>query len=132
MNRPAWICSQNEWPVWNTNGASVMVGCQSGVVARFNLREVTSGLLVTHCIAHRLAPGTGNAADKIKYLVKFQYVLSSTYKYIAYSPRNMAIMEGIQSVLKASQTSLQQHVFHTRWLSFEGSAQAVVDNFRPL
>lgn len=110
----------------STDGASVMVGCQSGVVTR--LREVTSGLLATHCISHRLALGTGNAADKIRYLVKFQDVLNSMYKYFAYSPRNMARLEGIQSVLKASQTRLQQ-VFHTRWLSFEGSVQAVVDNF---
>lgn len=92
----------------STDGASVMVWCKSGVVTR--LREVTSGLLATHCIAHRLALGTGNAADKIR----FQDVLNSMYKYFAHSPRNIARLEGIQSILKASQTRLQQ-VFHTKF-----------------
>ncbi|XP_048763590.2 zinc finger protein 862-like [Ostrea edulis] len=113
----------------STDGASVMVGCKSGVVTR--LREVTSGLLATHCIAHRLALGTGNAADKVRYLVKFQDVINSMYKYFAYSPKNMSRLEGIQAVLKDSKTRLQQ-VFHTRWLTFEGSVQAVVDNYSSL
>ena len=89
-----------------------MVGCKSGVVTR--LRQVTKDLLATHCIAHRLALGTGAAADQIRYLVKFQ--------------DNMYRLEAIQTVLAASQTRLQQ-VFHTRWLSFEGSVEAVVDKY---
>ena len=89
-----------------------MVGCKSGVVTR--LRQVTKDVLATHCIAHRLALGTGAAADQIRYLVKFQ--------------DNMYRLEAIQTVLAASQTRLQQ-VFHTRWLSFEGSVEAVVDKY---
>jgi len=113
----------------STDGASVMVGCKSGVVTR--LRQVTKGLLATHCIAHRLALGTGAAADQIRYLVKFQDVLNSMFKYFDNSPKNMYRLEAIQTVLAASQTRLQQ-VFHTRWLSFEGSVQAVVDNYPAL
>ena len=113
----------------STDGASVMVGCKSGVVTR--LRQVTSGLLATHCIAHMLALGTGAAADKIRYLVKFQDVLNSMFKYFAKSPKNMSKLQAIQAVLQSSQTRLQQ-VFHTRWLSFEGSVQAVVDNYPSL
>ena len=84
----------------STDGASVMVGCKSGVVTR--LRQVTSGLLATHCIAHRLALGTGAAADKIRYLVKFQDVLNSMFKYFANSPKNMSKLQAIQAVLQSS------------------------------
>ena len=74
---------------------------------------------------HRLALG------KIRYLVKFQDVLNSMFKYFANSPKNMSKLQAIQAVLQSSQTRLQQ-VFHTRWLSFEGSVQAVVDNYPSL
>jgi len=77
----------------STDGASVMVGCKSGVVTR--LRQVTKGLLATHCIAHRLALGTGAAADQIRYLVKFQDVLNSMFKYFDNSPKNMYRLEAI-------------------------------------
>ena len=48
---------------------------------------------------HRLALGTGAAADKIRYLVKFQDVLNSMFKYFANSPKNMSKLQGIQAVL---------------------------------
>ncbi|KAJ8300535.1 hypothetical protein KUTeg_022054 [Tegillarca granosa] len=101
----------------------------SGVVTR--LRDVTKGLLATHCIAHRLALGTGSAADQVRYFVKFQEVISGIYKYFAYSPRNMARLEVIQGVLSGNGTRVKQ-VFHTRWLSFEGSVQAHVTNYPSL
>lgn len=114
-----------------TDGASVMVGCRSGVVTR--LREVTCGLLATHCIAHRLALGAGSAADKVRYLVKFQDILNSIYKYFANSPKNMSRLETLQKVLEESESCTRfKQVFHTRWLSFEGSVQAVVDNYSSL
>jgi hypothetical protein len=60
---------------------------------------------------HRLALGTGAAADKIRYLVKFKDVLNSMFKYFANSPKNMSKLQAIQAVLQSSQTRLQQ-VFH--------------------
>ncbi|KAJ8300973.1 hypothetical protein KUTeg_022492 [Tegillarca granosa] len=109
-----------------TDGASVMVGCRGGVVTR--LREVTKCLLATHCIAHRLALGTRSAADQVRYFVKFQEVINGIYKYFAYSSRNMARLEVMQGVLSGNGTRVKQ-VFHTRWLSFEGSVQADVTNY---
>jgi hypothetical protein len=43
----------------------------------------------------------------------------------------MSKLQAIQAVLQSSQTRLQQ-VFHARWLSFEGSVQAVVVNYPSL
>lgn len=112
----------------STDGASVMVGCKSGVVTR--LRELCPGILATHCIAHRLALSCGEAADKVTYLVKFQAVLNDLYKYFERSPKNMARLEKVQGILEDSRSTRLKQVSNTRWLSFEGSVQAVVDNFQ--
>jgi hypothetical protein len=110
-----------------TDGASVMVGCKKGVVTQ--LKEVCPGLIGIHCIAHRLALASGAAADSVRYLVKFQEVLNSMYKYFEFSPKNMARLEAVQSVVEEMKSTRLKQVFHTRWLSFQGSVQSVVDNF---
>ncbi|KAJ8307526.1 hypothetical protein KUTeg_015610 [Tegillarca granosa] len=80
-----------------------------------------------------LALGAGSAADKVRYLVKFQDILNSIYKYFANSPKNMSRLETLQKVLEESESCTRfKQVFHTRWLSFEGSVQAVVDNYSSL
>nr|XP_022317923.1 zinc finger protein 862-like [Crassostrea virginica] len=112
-----------------TDGASVMVGCREGVVQQ--MKALSPSLLSTHCIAHRLALSCGGAADQIPYLVKFQEILNSLYKYFHNSPKNTAKLESIQSILNASSLKMKE-VFHTRWLSFEGSVEAVVRNYPSL
>ena len=112
-----------------TDGASVMVGCRAGVVQQ--MKALSPSLLSTHCIAHRLALSCGGAADQIPYLVKFQEILNSLYKYFHNSPKNTAKLESIQSILNASSLKMKE-VFHTRWLSFEGSVEAVVRNYPSL
>ena len=53
------------------------------------------------------------------------------YKYFNYSPKNMAMLESVQS-LSPGQSSRFKQVFHTRWLSFEGSVDALVTNYSSL
>ncbi|KAJ8299943.1 hypothetical protein KUTeg_021462 [Tegillarca granosa] len=69
----------------STDGASVMVGCKTGVVTQ--LKSLNSSILSTHCIAHRLALSCGGAADRVPYLVQFQEDLNSIYKYFHNSPK---------------------------------------------
>ncbi|XP_053398207.1 E3 SUMO-protein ligase KIAA1586-like [Mercenaria mercenaria] len=113
----------------STDGAAVMIGHKSGVVTRLK-REVPS-VLATHCIAHRLALSCCTGTDAIPYMVKVQEVINSVYKYFHYSPKNMAMLEAIQS-LTPGQSQRFKEVFHTRWLSFEGSVSAMVTNFSNL
>ncbi|KAJ8321757.1 hypothetical protein KUTeg_000228 [Tegillarca granosa] len=113
----------------STDGASVMVGSKKGVVTQ--VKALSPGVLSTHCIAHRLALSCGDAADKIPYLVQFQEVLNSAYKYFHNSPKNQARLESIQSVLQIHSTKFKE-VFHTRWLSFEGAVHAIVLNYQAL
>ena len=53
-----------------TDGASVMTGTRSGVKTRMKGRNPF--MLSIHCIAHRLALASGQAADNIPYLKKYQ------------------------------------------------------------
>ncbi|KAG1673513.1 hypothetical protein GQR58_015535 [Nymphon striatum] len=108
-----------------------MVGNRSGVVTR--IKKDIPGVLATHCIAHRSALSCCTGADAIPYRVKVQEILNSLFKYFHYSPKikNMAMLESIQSLF-GGQLSRFKQVFHTRWLSFEGSVDAMVINFSGL
>ncbi|XP_045211119.2 zinc finger protein 862-like [Mercenaria mercenaria] len=106
-----------------------MVGNKSGVVTR--LKAVVPGVLATHCIAHRLALSCCNGADTIPYLVKVQEILNSVYKYFHLSPKHMVMLEAIQHHSQGKCLKFKE-VFHTRWLSFEGSVDAMVRNYGDL
>ena len=75
----------------STDGAAVMVGSKSGVVTR--LKEYVPGVIATHCIAHRLALSCAVAAYIIPYLVKYQEVMNSVFKYFKNSGKNMDLRE---------------------------------------
>ncbi|CAC5363056.1 unnamed protein product [Mytilus coruscus] len=117
-----------------TDGAAVMVGKHSGVVTR--IKETVPGILSSHCIAHRLALASGAAADSVQYLVKFQEIISSIYKYFSKSPKNMSRLDKIFDIVKKSECETHatrfKQVFHTRWLSFDGSVSAICDNYSSL
>ncbi|XP_052264597.1 E3 SUMO-protein ligase KIAA1586-like isoform X2 [Dreissena polymorpha] len=113
----------------STDGAAVMTGNKSGVVTR--LKGEVPGLLAMHCIAHRLALSCCTGADSIPYLVKVQDILNSVYKYFHYSPKNTAMLEAVQKAT-SSQVSKFKEMFHTRWLSFHGSCEALLQNYSSL
>ena len=111
-----------------TDGAAVMTGKKSGVVQR--LKQIQPDIVSTHCIAHRLALSCGGAADKIPYLVKFQGLLNDIFKYFRNSGKNSASLKAIQSIVEqANNCKKFKEVFHTRWLSFDGSLQALLQNY---
>ena len=114
-----------------TDGAAVMTGKKSGVIQR--LKEIQPDIVATHCIAHRLALSCGGAADKIPYLVKFQGLLNDIFKYYRNSGKNSASLKAIQSIVEqASKCKKFKEVFHTRWLSFDGALQALLQNYNSL
>ena len=61
---------------FGSDGASVMTGYRNGVASKIkrNVQHVFS----IHCVAHRLALASGDAADKVDYLT----TLSSTLKLL--------------------------------------------------
>ena len=97
-----------------SDGAAVMRGCRSGVVAR-----ITEGLLhvfAVHCMAHRLELSFKDAASKNPCCKKIDSLLMGLYYFYHNSALNRAN-------LKASYESLQKpllmptHVGGTRWVS---------------
>ena len=68
---------------FGSNGANVMVGSISGVATR--LKRLNLQLLSIHCINHRLALGTSQAAASVPYLLRFEEVVTSIYKFYHYS-----------------------------------------------
>ena len=111
-----------------------MIGRKSGVVIR--LRNQVPHLLSFYCIAHSFALASAQAADAVPYLTKFQEIVNPVYKYFEYSPKNTAQLEEVQKLLKeandSSRTQRFQQVFGTRWLSFEGSLEALLANYSAL
>ena len=112
-----------------TDGASVMVGCRTGVTTQ--LKGKNPFILSIHCIAHRLALASGQAADAVPYVKQYQTYVNNIYRYFHYSTKNAAKLKKIQSVLQSAERKFHQ-VFHTRWLSFEGAVDAIVASIDPL
>ena len=63
-----------------TDGASVMTGTRSGITTR--MKRINPFMLSTHCIAHRLALASGQAADNIPYLKRYQQYTPVVSKYM--------------------------------------------------
>ena len=73
--------------VMATDGASVMTGVHAGVTTQ--TKKKNPFMLSTHCIAHRLALASGQAADSIPYIKKCQQYINTIYKYYHYSPKQL-------------------------------------------
>ena len=69
----------------STDGAAVMTGRKRGLVQQLKAENPT--ILATHCISHRLALASGQAADCVPYLLKYQEIVNSIYKYFENSPK---------------------------------------------
>ncbi|XP_070579085.1 zinc finger protein 862-like [Ptychodera flava] len=105
-----------------TDGASTMTGSRQGLTTRF--KKDNPFILSQHCAAHKLALASGQAADCVSYLVKYQATVNDLYKYYHYSPKNQTKLSATQACLGESQLKYQQ-VFSTRWLSFYDSVSAI-------
>ena len=109
--------------------ASVMVGIRAGVTTL--MKKKNPFMISTHCIAHRLALASGQAADSITYVKKYQQYINTIYKYYHYSPKHWSKLKEMQAILQCAETKFKQ-TFHTRWLSFEGAVEAILVNLDPL
>ena len=91
---------------FGSDGANVMVGRVSGVAARLKRRNPQ--ILSIHCINHRLALGTSQAAAEVPYLVKFQEILVNIFKFYHYSATRQNALAEIQSVLYDPQLKFKE------------------------
>ena len=107
---------------FGSDGASVMVGSSSGVATR--LKQLNPQMLSIHCINHRLALATSQAANSIPYLLRFQEILTSIYKFYHYSAKRQAALAEIQAVLHDPVLKLKEPKA-VRWLSHAMAINAV-------
>ena len=106
-----------------SNEAAVMTSKKQGVTGKF--LNLNPKLINVHCIAHRLALATSEAAENVLYLKEFQEMLTSLYYYFKKKPavRNEKLRE-IQEVLNEP-TLRCKEVHAVRWLSFYKALETV-------
>lgn len=100
-----------------TDGASTMVGCHNGVVAR--LKSISPCAIGVHCAAHRLNLASSEAGDSVKYVKKFSSILRQLYDFFDNSAVRMVGLEVVQNLLNEKGKLLAP--CSTRWLSTERS-----------
>lgn len=79
------------------------------------LKEIVPWLVNNHCVAHRLALACSQAADAIPFMKIFKDKDSQMHLFYDYSPVRTVGLKEIQSVLGASDLSLER-ASDTQWL----------------
>jgi len=93
---------------FSSDGCNVMFGCNTGVATR--LKEQQPYLLAAHCIAHKLALASADAAKSVS------FVNNDLHKFFGNSPKKFDKLAAWQKELE--QPSLKVLRFHAvRWLS---------------
>ncbi|KAK3086416.1 hypothetical protein FSP39_018175 [Pinctada imbricata] len=105
-----------------SDGASVMVGRKTGVATQ--LKSTNPELINVHCIAHRLALASAQAADAVPYLKKFKAILQQMFKFYQNSAVRMAGLKEFESILGDPAVKLRE-IADTRWLSHENAVTAI-------
>ena len=105
-----------------SDGASVMLGRRSGVVAR--LKATVPWLIGNHCVAHRLALAAGQASGSVQYLNRFKSIVDQLFRFYNYSAVRTAGLAEIQKALDQPQLKLK-HACDTRWLSHDMAVTAL-------
>ena len=105
-----------------TDGASVMVACQDGVVTR--IKALVPTLVATHCSAHRLSLAACEASSK-----RFEKILNQTYTFSSRSSVRTAELQEMQTVLEEPHLKLQRPT-ETRWLSHQNVIDALRRSFK--
>ena len=105
-----------------TDGAPAMTGKKEGLTGQF-LRK-NPHLVNTHCMAHRLALVTEQAAKKVPAVKDFQTTLEQIFYYFPKSPEKCDRMEDIQRLLNEPALKYKE-VHQIRWLSFYDALETV-------
>ena len=110
-----------------TDGASVMVGCQEGVVT--SIKALVPTLVATHCSAHRLSLAACEASNAVASVKRFEEILNQTYTFFSRSSVRTAELQEMQTVLEEPHLKLQRPT-ETRWLSHQNAIDALRRSFK--
>ena len=109
-----------------SDGASVMTGNKKGVTGL--MHRQSPHMVNIHCIAHRLALCTSQAADSVPAMKEYQECLTSLFYYFKASAVRTSALTAIQDLLDEPNLRMKE-VYSVRWLSFY---QALETIFRSL
>ena len=98
-----------------TDGASTMMGCHNGIVAR--LKTITPSAIGVHCAVNHLNLASSQAGNNVAYVKKFSNILRQHYN----SAVQTAGLEAVQTIINESGKLLAP--CSTRWLSTERSVK---------
>lgn len=112
-----------------TDGASVMTVKDKGVFGR--LKALNPHLINIHCLAHRLALCTSQAASGMTHLKNYKEWMCNLFYYFKRSPKREKQLHRVQSLL--DQLNFKYREIHSvRWMSFYEALQAVYRTLDPL
>ena len=83
----------------NFDGASVMLGSKTGVATQLNER-VNQNIVITHCVAHNLELGVGDAIKSVPYLQSFMNSVSQIFRFYYYSPKKRRELHGFADIFE--------------------------------
>ena len=107
---------------FGSDGAKAMTGTGEGVTG--HLLRQNPMLLNFHCIAHRLALVSSQAANSIPYLKEYQETLTGMFYFFKASANRTEKLSEIQVLLNEPQLKMTE-VHEVRWLSIYKSVETV-------
>ena len=105
-----------------SDGASVMTGKHNGVGAK--LKKLNPFMLSMHCVAHKLALASENAASAVPYCTQHHSTLRGLYNFFHTSSIHYSVLKEMMEILNDPMVHLQQ-VHTIRWLTMHRAVEAV-------
>ena len=107
---------------FGSDGASIMTGRVGGVSTL--LKKENPFMINIHCMAHRLALCTSQAANKVEKMEKYRQLLTDLYYYFPKSAKRAAGLKAIQEVLQSPKLKMKE-MHAVRWFAFYSALETV-------
>ena len=105
---------------FRSDGASIMtVGGVSTL-----LKKENPFMINIHCMAHRLALCTSQAANQLEKMEKYRQLLTDLYYYFSKSAKRVAGLKAIQEILESPQLKIKE-MHSVRWFAFYSALETV-------
>ncbi|XP_061170873.1 zinc finger protein 862-like [Saccostrea echinata] len=105
-----------------SDGASAMTGKQNGAAAI--MQRQNPHMVNVHCVAHRLALCTSQAASKNSHLQAHQQILTDLFYYFKGSSKRQSKLKEIQNILDDPCLTIKE-INSVRWLSYFSALSTV-------
>ena len=118
-----WNIDKEKIVGFGSDGASVMTGRHNGV--RVRLQEDCHYLVHVHCIAHRVALASADAARISKVVAEYRRTLNDIYKFYEYSATRYNRLRELSKVLDEADFQSVKQPCSVRWLSMGRAVKSI-------